>query len=177
MRTQSFCGPLGSRRPHSTPAPPSGPGWLLPEWEARQSLSTLCREQTRGLQGLAVRAWVTRSAWGPQVLLNTTPTRPTALPGTLGQAWEQGASAKPGPSVTWHQPPPKRRQPSSITSDLPPHFPGPGCPLHPAPLSRRPMPPTRETKPLTGGDSHRRGEPGSFSPWRVGSSRGASPGS
>lgn len=52
MWTQSFCGPLGSRRTHSTPALPSGPGWLLPEREARQSLSTLCQEQTRGLQGL-----------------------------------------------------------------------------------------------------------------------------
>lgn len=77
---------LKLHRPHSTAAPPSGPGWLLPEWEARQSLSTLCREQRRGLQGLAGRARVTRSAWGPQVLLNTTPKRPTALPGTLGQA-------------------------------------------------------------------------------------------
>lgn len=96
VRTQSFWGPLGSRRPHSTPAPPSGPGWLLPEWEARQSLSTLCREQTRGLQGLAGRARVTRSAWGPQVLLNTTPTRPTALPGTLGQALGAGRLCQAG---------------------------------------------------------------------------------
>lgn len=142
-RTQSFCGPLGSRRPHCTPAPPSGPGWMLPEWEARQSLSTLCREQTRGLQGLAGRARVTRSAWGPQVLLNTTPRDPLLCLELWARPWEQSASAKPGPSVTWHQPqpPPKRRQPSGITSDLPPHFPGPGCPLHPAPLSRRPHAP------------------------------------
>lgn len=64
--------------------------------------------------------------------------------------WGQSASARPRPSVTWHQPPPNRRQPSSIiTSELPPHLPGPGCPPHPAPLSRpleAPCPPLGRPK-------------------------------
>lgn len=96
---------LKLHRPHSTAAPPSGPGWLLPEWEARQSLSTLCREQRRGLQGLA-------GGPGDQVCLGTSGSVKHHAQETHCSAWNSG----PGPGSRAPLP---SRDPQSPGTNLP----------------------------------------------------------